>query len=571
MNGSEPLLTYEQSRHLDQRTMELGWTSTQLMGQAALSSLYRLQKLPAFSHIIILCGPGNNGGDGLALAWQILSSAGQKNWGADSSLTVVQTARATSEASSFYERLLAKPSEANLIELVTVEEFLHSIRDAKGLPWIEKFTNGDRQTSKPPEPIESRQRDPDLQRNQSRDGMIEDQTIRDSGLLIVEALLGSGQNRPLEGSFAELGRWISEEQSKGAYLLSLDVPAGLLESERFTETALFDPDEVHTYGPHRLACALDDRLLEHTSIYTHPIGFSPDMDSPFRLVRRDANRLTCFQREGNSHKYSNGSGWLMGGSTGMEGAMLLSARSFFSSGGGILQGITGSQMGIVREEPSIMIKERLSLDSRVGAITMGPGCSKEDCIEFLEALSEQYSPSKKAPSLILDAAAAVEAVQNPKWKKLLGRKTILTPHPGEWAAMGGAAITDVDSLRLAMEFARDSAGSFVLYKASTSILMDPFEDRAYLFPWINRSLAVARTGDCLTGILMSALCRSDDMITSVMAAMELLHASTETSIHPRSSRFPSLIQRALGKRQRRFQSKDPLERRNDGKRFGGLH
>ena len=106
MNGNEPLLTYEQSRELDRKTMAAGWSSAQLMGQAALSSLYRLMQKPAPEEIVILCGPGNNGGDGLALAYHILSSAAQGGFAANCRLTVVQTTRAKSEASQFYQSLL---------------------------------------------------------------------------------------------------------------------------------------------------------------------------------------------------------------------------------------------------------------------------------------------------------------------------------------------------------------------------------------------------------------------------------------------------------------------------------
>ncbi len=537
MNGSEPLLTYQQSRDLDEKTMKLGWSSTQLMGQAALSSLYLLKRHRTFSRIIILCGPGNNGGDGLALAWHILSSAGQNGWGADASITVVQTGAAKSEAAKFYEGLpgLLENLKVQQYHHLNTDEFLDSLEQEKTFA-------------------------ADLRHGSDR-------------WLIVDALLGSGQNRPLEGTFARLASWMAEKQSQGAYLLALDVPTGLLEDRSYSETAHYYPDEIHSYGPHRLACMFDSELLK-SSMHACPIGFAPDLNSRFRLVKRNQDRLIQFNRSLDSHKYSNGSAWLLGGSSGMEGAMILSARCFFASGGGILQALSHSEKSLISDEPSIMQKESLGLDSRVGAITLGPGCSREDCQSFLAQLSKQWSQSEKSPFLILDAGAAVESIYPSKAKVLHGRKTLLTPHPGEWSALGGSAIHDVASLETAMDLTRDHIGSYVLYKGSTSILIDPFENRAYLFPWANTSLAVAGTGDCLTGILMSALSRSSDMISSVMASMELLHSSSEIRVHPRSSQIPALIQKALKRLNARAQDstgKGNPELTVDGQSAGGLH
>lgn len=503
MNGSEPLFTYQQSRQLDEITMALGWTSTQLMGQAALSSFYRLIEHEEFEQVIILCGPGNNGGDGFALAWHILSSAGQKHWGRTSNIRVVRTNKARSEASGFYESLVEKQ-----LRVQQANEFLLSHSETQS-----------------------------LQNN--------------SSVLIVEALLGSGQNRPLEGIFAELGQWIQRQNSKGAYVLSLDVPAGLLEDRPFADTSLFYPSEIHTYGPHRLACMFDDTLLR-SSIYSNPIGFSTDVNSTFSLVRRNANHLDLFRRQGSSHKYSNGSGWLLGGSSGMEGALLLSARCFFASGGGILQSMSSSPEPLVKFEPSLMQKNSLQLE-KVNAVTVGPGCSRDDARSYLGEIEKQFQQSETRPFLILDAAAAVISPEFP----VHGRSTILTPHPGEWKSLGGSIIQDVASLKQAMDFAKSKIGSYVLYKGSTSILLDPFEDRAYLFPWPNASLAVAGTGDCLAGILMSALSKSNEMIEAVISSLELLHACTENRVHPRSSRFPALIEGTLRRRLLDLQGQKP--------------
>ncbi|MCB1137487.1 MAG: bifunctional ADP-dependent NAD(P)H-hydrate dehydratase/NAD(P)H-hydrate epimerase [Leptospiraceae bacterium] len=514
MNGDDALLTYEESRQLDKKTMELGWTPTQLMGQAALSSLYRLQQYLQIqeANTLLLCGPGNNGGDGLALAWHLLSAGLPAH-----KLLVVQTAPARSQAAQFYESLIEKGS----IPRQNAESFLDS-------PHMEN---------------------PDM---------------------VVEALLGSGQDRILEGMLRMLCQRIARLQQRGAFVLSLDVPAGLLEDHPYDETSLFVPDEIHTYGPHRLACALSPELLKST-VFSHPIGFVPTKGYHSSWIRRDSRRLRLFEKSQDSHKYANGSAWILGGSPGMEGALLLSSRTFFASGGGILRALSSSPR--LLEEPSILWAKSPEIDDRTSVIAVGPGTSGEEARSYLSNLASilpeigdrsthaeqpgsmpaqvpdeihgkkpHRSDNVSTPFLVLDAAATVASLDFPS---LQGSRTVLTPHPGEWKAMGGRVIKDASALLRALEFVQSRVGSYVLYKGPSSVLLDPFSEKALVFPWPNASLAVAGSGDCLVGILMTALSRTSDVAIAAKAAMELLHSCSQGSVHPLSSDFPSLIRVAL--------------------------
>lgn len=547
MSGGKPLFTYEQSRILDAKSMDAGWTSTGLMGQAALSSLYRLmQEYRPDAGIVFFCGPGNNGGDGLALCWHFYSWLGQTE-----GLFVVQTGPARSQASRFYEGLVKQAG----IPIRNAEDFLENFRGNEPHP------HGRQPADREPlDPL-------------SRDGKkeTEEQTNASAGapiriepgppgtipFLVVEALLGSGQDRPLAGAFAGLCGIVREWQELGARVISLDVPAGLLENRPFHETTLFVPDEIHTYGPHRLACSLSPELLQ-SRIYSNPIGFLPETESPYIYFPRDARRKLLFSRRAGSHKYENGFCWILGGSTGMEGALLLSSRSFFASGGGILCAVSSSG-SLYQTEPSIMWKDSLQIDGRTNAVVVGPGTSREDALGYLEMIRSAFSrrmhgsedPANHASYreeqtsgtyLILDASAAIQLKDFPSLK---GHRTLLTPHPGEWKALGGEIIDHVSVLEKALHFCKEEIGCYVLYKSSSSILLDPFQGKAYVFPWSNRNLAVAGTGDCLTGILMAALSRTDSMVEAVAASMELLHASTEQDMNPMSSSFPDAIRRHL--------------------------
>ena len=74
MSGSKPLYDYEATRRIDTETIDSGFPEAQLMGQAALASLHALaDRLRGTKRLFLLCGTGNNGGDGLALAYMLLT------------------------------------------------------------------------------------------------------------------------------------------------------------------------------------------------------------------------------------------------------------------------------------------------------------------------------------------------------------------------------------------------------------------------------------------------------------------------------------------------------------------
>ncbi|MBI3395742.1 MAG: NAD(P)H-hydrate epimerase, partial [Spirochaetia bacterium] len=239
MSGSSPLhlrlFDYASSLEVDKRTQARGFSETQLMGQAALASALRLLdrldqnatdiSLPT---LWILCGTGNNGGDGLALAYMLLGSGRVRS----EQLQIFQTGLMRSQAAKFYLEQLGtagvttQPSQA----------FLGS------LP-----------------------RDHDI---------------------IVEALLGTGQSGALRGEVVRLVSEIAHAASKSrAYHVALDVPAGLTEDRRSDmgenekssgAVHIPIPDEIHSYGTRKLAAYLDERIVSTSQIIEFPIGFHPE-------------------------------------------------------------------------------------------------------------------------------------------------------------------------------------------------------------------------------------------------------------------------------------------------------
>ncbi len=231
MNGSSrPLFDYEGCRAIDRAAQAAGYTDQQLMGQAALASLAALvERLAGVRRCVLLCGAGNNGGDGYALAVHLAGAAsvGALDLREDFSLIVIRERPPKNAAAAFYAaqwEALAREDGAIALQTAGPHEF-HAL----------------------------------------------DLDARDC---VVEALLGTGQSAAPRGWIAAaLARLIElRAQNPAPALIALDAPAGLSEDAvcHFApcggwpeEPGLAEnarapaPDEIHCYGVDKLALRLN--------------------------------------------------------------------------------------------------------------------------------------------------------------------------------------------------------------------------------------------------------------------------------------------------------------------------
>ncbi len=575
MNGNKlRLYDFADSRHLDEvLSKEAGFSAIQLMGQAALASLYHL---PKCKRIFILCGPGNNGGDGLALAY-MLASRSLVDPIPKCFIISTSCLQMKSSIANFYAELVQKLA----IPLQSSSDFLNI----------------------------------DLNRED----------------LIIEALLGTGQRAPLTGEILKLLLHIRKMRCQPGnpnhcnhnyghqhpMLISLDLPAGLSETEPSSFLALGSalpngqekkvklsaPDEVHCYGVDKLALGLSPSLCAYTRIRLLPIGLYP---LPDRVTRSKNIWRYEIPKEGlgiersyvyknpEGHKYIAGHGLIIGGSTGMEGALLMAAKSFFASGGGILHVLVAdskSRHFLSQALPTAMFHDQHSLpdDIQPHCILIGPGLAKDDIVQaqsFLSrkgllASSQQNEVSKiphqkvkheSEPYIILDATA----IQLISQLKVSGNRTVLLPHTGEWkATLGAKAIVDCHSLYVNLDFYAANFGCHVLVKDSICVLFStcqkaaengrenndktkPAQVRVTLFSQPNAALSVAGSGDCLGGILLALLAKKnstnsqvnqyqllEEVENKIMAACTLLHKATRGRNNPRADEFAQYLEASL--------------------------
>ena len=193
-----------------------------------------------------------------------------------------------------------------------------------------------------------------------------------------------------------------------------------------------------------------------------------------------------------------------------------------------------------------------------GAIGIGPGLAHDDfeaiqnrLLDWLFDLQNRYDNAKKSLPWIVIDAGGLDFIRNPSYPDELKKRTICTPHTGEWKKMGGNEITDSRALFEAMEYNQKNLGCWTLVKDSISSLLGPGENMfgAYIYSFPQASLAVAGSGDVLTGILLAALSRKSNQNMGipgiVQAALHLHGSAGDQEIHPMSENFPSLIRKTL--------------------------
>ncbi|MBW7857051.1 MAG: bifunctional ADP-dependent NAD(P)H-hydrate dehydratase/NAD(P)H-hydrate epimerase [Leptonema sp. (in: Bacteria)] len=514
---SRELISFATAAQIDKESIALGNPESLLMGLAASGAYHILKSQISTSEILLLCGSGNNGGDGLALASLLVADPDRQLYNSKSfirnRLQIFAKLPMRSDASNFYLNRLLRSS----VKIQPLTDFTKQ----------KLYSNC-------------------------------------SNLFIIDALLGTAQHSPLNSELLTILQRIKELKLNGAKIISLDLPTGLFED---TETN-FDknletenlpiPDITITFGFEKLAVALNPSLATMKT-YTSVCGFEPQVEESilskqsFRFQRIMAESLTdtyfnnsvvpLFRRNDNSNKYSAGYAYMIAGEYNMEGAALLAVHGFLNSGGGYVRLFhphIESRERLLHKMPSVLyqttesFKDFLEKQKLPSVILIGPGISKKTLTSLSDTILDGLNTIAKQgikPTIILDAAATQLAFDT-RYPNELAATTILTPHTGEWSALGASPIHTVDQLNQAIQFLDGRAN--LLLKGPVTLFVSPIENQCLVFPWPQPNLAVAGSGDTLAGILASACSRNSkiDLTQLVTAAILLQHKSALTTMHP---------------------------------------
>ena len=443
-----------QIRELDQYTIEHEpISSIDLMERAARALCEKY--LSAFSGqntVCILAGPGNNGGDALALAGLLLIA------GLDVKVVLLHLGKLSDDCETNKQRLLQKLPDC-LIELKT--EFI-----------APKITND---------------------------------------TILIDGLFGSGLTRTLNGIFAEAVSWINQS---GCQVVSIDIPSGLQGEEnpdlmipivkanrtfslQFPKLSFLLPENAEFVG--------DWDVLD---IGIHPKAIEEMLSHYFFIVESDITFLLK-KRPQFSHKGTFGNALIVSGSKGMAGASVLSGKAALRSGAGLVtvHGPECNRVIVQSSVPEIIfntdkadkyITEVVEIE-KYNAVAVGPGIgAAPETVGFLrETLNNKMS------SCVLDADALNIIGQNKELLVLIPKNSILTPHPKEFERLFGLCRNSYERMLKAQRMAQKYQ-FFIVLKGRFTLIATP-DGNLYFNSTGNSGMATAGTGDVLTGLLTGLL------------------------------------------------------------------
>ena len=483
---TQPVLTTEQIRAADAWTIEHEpISSIDLMERASRAFVDEL--LATYGEpwdVHIYCGTGNNGGDGLAIARMLLEMD------CDVYVLVVgDIEQGTEDFKTNLERYNALVKEKQ--EAYETDDAIDEAYKAREISYIEP---GERIWALPTE----------------------------EEYLLIDALIGSGLNRPLEGQLADMAKRIS---ICVAWKVSVDIPSGMFaDKANAPEDIIFKADQTITFQVPRQAFLLPKTGPKAGRWSAVDIGLSKKFIEEQETNWYCINRLTVPPREKFSHKGNYGHALLMAGSKGMIGAAIFAAQSCLRSGVGKLT-VACPAIGyniIQNNVPEAMVKSDKETDVLANipgeldgydAIGFGPGVGTHKITaQLMQMILENFKGR-----IVLDADAINLLAKYPALWPLIKGRAILTPHPGEFKRLVGEYDDDWQAIEMLRKFAMDNEVCILLKGAHTAIAGP--DGKVWFNMTGNPGMSTAGSGDVLTGIITALACRTDDITLAAQAGV----------------------------------------------------
>ncbi len=436
-----------QIRQIDALTLKRqSLTSLELMERAAgACAAWICSRYDTGTKIFVFCGPGNNGGDGLAIA-RILHSRGY-----DAGVWLAASSRA-----------LSPDCQANLDRLPP--GILHPVQEDSELPLPGKKE------------------------------------------LVIDALFGTGLNHPPAGIIARTMAWINQG---AAPVVAIDMPSGMYADRHPGGQPVVRAAHTLSLETWKLAFLIPGTGEWAGSVHLLPLGLDPgalkETSTPFCLTDPGDISALITPRPPFSHKGDFGHVLLIAGSYGKMGAAVLSARACLRSGAGlvtclvpekgypVIQTAVPEAMCITYAPGQDEMLRPEDLE-KYDAIGIGPGLG-----EGPEATRLVRTALEGSRPLVIDADGLNLIARHPDWMKDIPPASILTPHPGEFERLFGKSPDPFARLDLLIRQAAENRIHILLKGRYTAIACP--DGRCFFNPTGNPGMATGGTGDALTGIL----------------------------------------------------------------------
>lgn len=454
------ILSAEAMREVDRCAIEeLGIPSLVLMENAAIGVVDAIGEVyEEAESAAIFCGPGNNGGDGLAIARHLAVR------GYDVQVFLVAGRRG-----------MRGDAEVQL-----------GICRRQGLA---------------------------IQEVKDEDGVVEALEEAREADLIVDALFGTGLSKPLEGMLADLVQGLNDLPVPR---VAVDLPSGLNGSSAHPLGPHVEADLTVTFAAPKIAHVFPPASESVGELVVTDLGIPPELveeaeeeGGPLHLLAGEELSGLIQEREPGTHKGDYGHALILAGSPGKAGAAILAARAAVRAGAGLVTAAVPESILDVVDLGSIesMTLPLRSLEQVLEAVegkavlAMGPGLGQEPgTAEAIRRIAGEV-----ALPLVLDADG-INAFAG-RAAELAGRsaETVLTPHPGELGRLLGIPASEVQEDRLAAaRRAAVEAEAVVVLKGHRTLVATPGGE-VHVNPTGNPGMASGGTGDVLTGLIAGLL------------------------------------------------------------------
>lgn len=334
----------------------------------------------------------------------------------------------------------------------------------------------------------------------------------DESKLVVDGLFGTGLKKTLNGGFAALVKFIN---SASAPVVSIDMPSGLMcEDNTYNVRGhIVRATLTLTFQLPKLAQLLADNQVFVGELKVLDIGLSAEgiaaMETNVSITTPDEVRKMLKPRDVFGHKGTFGHALLVAGKYGMAGAAVLAARACLRCGVGKVTVHTPTlnndilQLALPEAILSHDRDERIFTlpipTERYQSMAIGPGLGTEQktAIAFIEQVRHARIP------LVIDADGLNILADRKGWLMQIPKQTILTPHPLEFRRIGNRSIDAYSTLNEAAEMAVNNQ-FYIVLKGHYTAVCTP-EGKIYFNPTGNSGMATAGSGDVLTGIISALL------------------------------------------------------------------
>lgn len=458
------IMTRDGCKMIDQKAIDtIGIPSIVLMENAASEVFLRIKNLA--QSFTVICGSGNNGGDGLAIGRKLVVAKKEVHF-----VIISPRENYSNDFNVNYK----------IIESMNCK--ISFVKDISDIHNLKKIIN--------------------------------------SNEIIVDSIFGIGINKELDDFYKEVIKSINDSEKN---IIAIDVPSGLDCNTGNPMGGAVKAQTTYTFEVVKLGFINYGSFKYLGNLEVIPIGIPNEIkdsiNEGIRILEDDDYKNIIRKREIYGHKGDYGRAIIFAGSKGFTGAAYIATKSCLKTGAGLTTLVTPKDIqdilsGMLIEAMTSNFNEEEKVEKLIttaDAIAYGPGLqSSREYEDFL-----LYISKKSNCYLVIDAEGINILSRRPDILERLKGRMILTPHPGEMARLVNKSIAEVESDRVNITkgYAKKYE-SIVLLKGYNTVITDG--ENVYINTTGNSKMASGGSGDCLTGMIVSLLAQKHSPLESAL-------------------------------------------------------